>query len=272
MEGSQQLSPKAAAVLAQFPGPVRIRASWTKWLFLAVASCIFSMFMFVASLTFVARGAWGYFFVGLVFGLWFAFVAIKTFSGVFRRSMGLILDSNGFYARSQWGRGQRYLWQTTTHFVPTRLGPRDTIAFEDALWKNSSFWTRNNRSRLGGNAWLGDDYGFDTKELAWLMEEWRQKALQTALHTPDEATIARLEQEHAATHAPSRVTTAVVCLFIILFGVAFITEGSGKFRELGAFVGAVIFTIVFALIAISLKLRSRAFLARQSTRATDSST
>lgn len=176
MKNNSALSTKATALLEQFPGPVRIRASWSKWLFLGIAYAIFSILGFLVAVGGFVDGAWNWLIGGILWGFSWGFCGVTILVRVFRGSMRLVLDAEGFNGSNWLDSGRRYLWQTTGHFVPARMGAADIVAFDDATKKNT-FWSRSDRAHLGGNAHLGDDYGFDTRDLAHLMNAWREKVL-----------------------------------------------------------------------------------------------
>ena len=159
------------SLLLQFPGPLTLQASRSKFLRL-----------FAGSVSFVAIGAglmvhdgseamlW---FGVLFFGLCAAVFAINLLPG----SASLTLDTDGFRVK-QFCFVRKSRWKNVTNIDAGYLPPSPikTVQYNDTQW---SGWrlARWETAKLGYNAVLPDTYGMSADDLAALMVQWRDRVL-----------------------------------------------------------------------------------------------
>lgn len=168
-------SRSAGSLAAQFPGPVILRASVRKLLFLALMAAGFGgvtlwMVLHEAPSTAMQLLLWP----GVA--LFLGGVPFLILTAI--RGSALHLDETGFTVM-QLGRARRVRWRDVGVFEPVSMpgsGQR-LVTFDDA----SAGATRLgviNRHLIGRNAGLPDSYGLDPDALASLLTAWRKRALQ----------------------------------------------------------------------------------------------
>src|SRR4051812_11569711 len=163
----------AAAVLAQFPGPVTLRPNNRDY-----------VRHLIIMLLATAVGAWGLWHYAQVENLPYMLMNVPilvvgaTCSVVIAQAlmngfMRLTLDSEGFESHDTW-RLRRRRWRDASDFKPTTLLNNPVVAYQYA-YLPTGFWRRFFLG--GGNARLFDTYGLTPDDLAYLMNEWRRRAL-----------------------------------------------------------------------------------------------
>jgi hypothetical protein len=145
-------------ILAQFPGPVILYPSRSKWLLVLIGFLIF--FWIISGTGGLGRGL--IFFVGgLIFcGLGAIVAAVMLIPG----AGWLRLDRDGFETTSLFWYHRRARWQDVSEFDVLAL--RDTIK---VVYKHK-----------GRNASLPDTYGLSAGNLLVMMTHWRERALSQA--------------------------------------------------------------------------------------------
>jgi hypothetical protein len=174
------LSEKAAATLAQFPGPVTLRPSKLKWSVLIIANASYGIACMVLSpwlylQTGITIGVVSGFFVGILGTLG---ATIAAFSLITKR-MWAKLDADGFETRNLWGGRKHRRWRDTDEFTERWVSAMPYTVYND-ITPSSGWWDRLNRAYIGGKSLLPDTYGLGAKNLAYLMMAWRQRALALA--------------------------------------------------------------------------------------------
>lgn len=160
--------PTPSAIVARFPGPVTLRSSRFKGLFLLAVSLTFSFGGYLM----VRDGASGGWFVLLFFGLCLLVAVLMLLPG----ANGLTLDRDGFETRSMY-RSAYTRWQDATGFSTARVSASHvSVIYDDARIKPGVL-AATNVKLSGRNAGLQDSYGLKGEQLASLMESWRERAL-----------------------------------------------------------------------------------------------
>jgi hypothetical protein len=163
----------AEAILARFPGPVTLYPSRLKMLAL-----------FAAALAFVIGGLWvlngvpGEFGSGERLMIWlgilfFGGCVLIAASMLLPGSSGLTLTADGFEARNLF-RDIRASWTEANHFYIEEI-------FWGEAWINRklvAFDIARGGERTRGRT-LPDTYRMPPDDLAWLMSQWRLRALGT---------------------------------------------------------------------------------------------
>jgi hypothetical protein len=170
-------SGKVVAILAQFPGPVTLRASKLKWIVVLVGNAFIGVGGVVLSLWSYLQGGLTIGVVaGSVVGLFCVLAAtVGTFSLVTER-MWAKLDTEGFDTQNVWGRRRHRRWQDTDGFTAQWINFWPCTVYDDVN-PASGWWEALNRAYIGGKSLLPDTYGLGAENLAYLMTAWRQSAL-----------------------------------------------------------------------------------------------
>jgi len=163
-------------LLRRFPGPVELRADRLKYFYLLIGAAIFG------GLTFwlLQRERFGWFeTVMLWLCVLFCAAAIPLMIVLMFRESTLRLDAEGLRVAHGW-RNQLTRWADTSLFevasVPIPSGEAPLVVYDDATSRNSTLRALNT-SIVGRNAALPDTYGLSHEDLAWLLNEWRERAL-----------------------------------------------------------------------------------------------
>ncbi|MGU3464430.1 hypothetical protein ACLBXO_06210 [Methylobacterium sp. C33D] len=162
------------SLAAQFPGPVILRASVRRLLFLALMAAGFGGVMLwmlhETRSTTVQVLLWP----GVV--LFLGGVPFLILTAL--RGSTLHLDETGFTI-VQLGRARRARWQDVTGFesVTVASSGHRMVVFEDASAGETRVGAMN-RHLVGRNAGLSDSYGLDPDALASLLTAWRKRALE----------------------------------------------------------------------------------------------
>jgi len=158
-----------AEILNQFPGPVMLYPSKLTWVPNVVTIVPFM----------IALGAWGlWMFVtegGLVYLLagWLLFEAIRVTIGFMTGAMWLRLDAQGFEFRFAGPRVRRD-WDDVAEFTTTMFNWWWFVVYAD---RTPAKWWELSRILFFRNAWFRDTYGLSAKDLADVMNAWRERAL-----------------------------------------------------------------------------------------------
>lgn len=159
---------RAAALLAQFPGPVRLQPSRKKWVLVCVIGWLFA----IGGGAMIADGrsdGW------LVAGF-FAFVAIVAGVVMLPNASWLSLDAEGFAWRVMY-RGFHRRWSETSNFGVVAMPRSGRMVVYDDATAAQGVLSHLNRAMSGRNAGLSDTYGLSADDLAALMTQWRERAL-----------------------------------------------------------------------------------------------
>jgi hypothetical protein len=158
------------AILARFPGPVRLTPSPTKWLLVLLICIGFTAIGVAMVRSGDANGWWcGFFALGI------PVAAIMMLPG----AAGLVLDAEGFEVTSLY-RMHRTRWADTDGFDVARLPPRGhkMVVYDNVTYQRRAL-AQFNVGLVGRNAALSDTYGLKHEALAELMTRWRARALRT---------------------------------------------------------------------------------------------
>ena len=157
-----------AALLARYPGPVRLTPSPRKWL-LVLAGCLAFVAGGIAMRSDNAFGAW----LGIAFfGLGVPISATMLLPG----AASLVLDADGFAVTNMFRR-YRVRWANVTGFTVAGVPPSGTrmVVYDDAAGKHNLLGEINT-GLVGRNAALPDTYRLAPADLANLMAGWRERA------------------------------------------------------------------------------------------------
>lgn len=159
------------SLLLQFPGPLTLHASRSRFLMLFAGS---ASFVAIGAVLMVQDGSdaklW---FCVLFFGLCATVFAINLLPG----SASLTLDKDGFRVKQFWFI-RKSRWKNVTSIDAGYLPPSrtKTVRYNDTQW---SGWrlARWETAKLDYNAVLPDTYGMSADDLAALMVQWRDRVL-----------------------------------------------------------------------------------------------
>ena len=113
----------------------------------------------------------GWFFL-VVFGI----LSIMGASMLLPGASSLELDEEGFQATRLYQR-HRVRWQDVRRFdTVQQYRSKEWIVVYDDLKAPETPLARLNKFLAAHNAFLPDTYGFAGRELAWLMDQWRERA------------------------------------------------------------------------------------------------
>jgi hypothetical protein len=166
-------SPPVDDFLQQFPGPVELKVSSPKFLSLAVGLAVFGS----VSLWAVLHEPFGWFATAIL-----RFCAIACAVGIplsivlMVRGATLQLDGQGLQFRHGW-QTRCTRWADSSIFEVATLPPANwaLIAYDDAASKSTM--GSLNASITGRSSALPETYGLYPKELAQLLNQWRERAL-----------------------------------------------------------------------------------------------
>jgi hypothetical protein len=162
---------KVAEILNQFPGPAMLYPSKLTW----IPNLLLMMPIMIG------LGAWGLWMFVTEGGLFhlliggLLFEAIRVTTGFIVGAMWLRLDAQGFEARFA-GPCRRRNWGDVAEFTTwmiRRWWP--FVAYADRT--PPKWWELSRIFYFWGNAWFRDTYGLSAKDLANLMNAWRERAL-----------------------------------------------------------------------------------------------
>lgn len=156
-------------ILARFPGPVTLKPSRRKWLFMALIGGAFT-----ATGLFLMPKAEVWTWLGVGFFGFGTLVAIIT---LLPGSAGLRLSRDGFLVTSLF-RGHFVAWAQATDFVADPVAParKKMVLYNDAGSKNSRYG-KISTGLVGRSGGMPDTYGMSADALAGLMSRWRERAL-----------------------------------------------------------------------------------------------
>lgn len=166
------------AILRRFPGPVRLRVPRRKLVFFLASTVAFVVsILWVAVDSELSSLKTTLLWTG---GVLFA-AAIPVFLIMILRGPTLRLDTQGLEvfqgvkrSSSRWIDTGEFSVVDANVMAPT---PYLMVAFDDAKLAQGTLASLN-RSLIGHTGALPDTYGLDPYELAWLLNEWRARALQ----------------------------------------------------------------------------------------------
>jgi hypothetical protein len=155
------------AILSRFPGPVILKTSRPKALFVLATGVVLS---FGGIIMIREAEPWGW----VVFGF-FLLVAAAGAVMLLPGAGRLLLDAEGFEVTSLFRR-HRTRWADVSEFEVTRLPPaaQKMVVF-DEMHSKDSVLARMTRSLAGRSGGLPDNYGLDYEDLAAIMNEWRKR-------------------------------------------------------------------------------------------------
>ena len=161
-------------LLERFPGPVRLSVGRMKFLYLMVGAAIFGGVTF----SMIQDDAVGWFAaLFLWLGVLGCAVSVPIMAFFLVRGSSIQLDREGLSIRHGWRR--RLLpWGSVDGFqVSVVPGPSDqeVVVYDDVTSGGTS--GAINTALTGHNAALPDSYGLSPDELAWLLNQWRERAL-----------------------------------------------------------------------------------------------
>ena len=164
-------SPHAEAelILSRFPGPVKLYSSRRKWLRLLFTCSLLA----VAGLLMVLYGISGGWFFLVVFGV----LSIISVAMLLPGASSLELDQEGFEVTRFYQRHRAH-WQEVKRFEAfLQYRSTEKMVIYDDVRSPDTLLVRVNKALAGHNAFLPDTYGLSGDELAWLMGQWRQRAI-----------------------------------------------------------------------------------------------
>lgn len=175
VEGKRSDDP--AALLARFPGPLCLRVPRRRLVFLLVGTVIFGICL-----------AWGT--LEREYGrlataiLWFAVAGcvagVPVFLMMILRGSTLQLDAQSLEI-FQGMKRTMIPWRDLSEFSVVDAGKllvRHPMVMFDEIRTRDGMLADFNRGLLGKSGGLPDTYGMDAYDLAWLLNEWRNRALQ----------------------------------------------------------------------------------------------
>jgi hypothetical protein len=174
------LNSRAEQILARFPGPVTIRPVLTPFLgsFIALSTliaigCLWGIWHGTQKVS----ATWGL----AVFAALSAFLAAAAVHAL--RTDRMTLDRDGFEVVYPF-RKKRYRWTDVSAFE-WQYWTRGTyvVAFDD-LRKGDGILAAVNRATGFRNSGLPEDYGLGEKQLAELLNQWRDRALASGDREP----------------------------------------------------------------------------------------
>ena len=174
-------SRNADVILARFPGPVTLHVSRLKMLMLVAGSLVFvagGIFLLI-----VARHDPEALLAGLASILFFGACAAVGAVMLLPGAGSLTLDAEGFEVCSLFRR-HRTSWRQASGFTVVTVpgAGKRMIAYDDD--RLSGFMAQTNQGLTGRNAAIPDDYRLSYDNLAWLLTQWREKALAQGRHAP----------------------------------------------------------------------------------------
>lgn len=159
-------------LLTAYPGPLELRASPAKHLFLVLASGIFA-----GTCAWMAWRSEGGTFLNAVLLLgaaFFGFGSLVSLALVVRGG-ALVLGEEGFKLL-HWGRPRVVRWRDVGAFQVAEVPPSATlmVAFDDAAVADMAL-AKTNSALIGVNSALPDTYGLSHADLVRLLNAWRDR-------------------------------------------------------------------------------------------------
>ena len=162
--------------LSQFPGPLTLYPSGSKFFMFFAGSASFAAFGTIKLIEQQGSSAMMWSCV-LFFGLCAVLFAINLLPG----SASLTLDADGFRVKQCSFFARKARWQNVTNIHAACAPPSRTkfVRYNDTQWSGWKL-ARCETARLGYNGMLPDTFGMSADDLAALMAQWRDLALGTA--------------------------------------------------------------------------------------------
>jgi len=174
LQGRLHGSASPESLLQRFPGPIELSAGRLKFLLLMVGAAIFGG----VSWWYLQHERLGWY---ATIVLWLAVIgciaAVPLMIALMLRGSSLRLDASHLHARHGWRR-QPTRWADTSAFEAATVPGTDVrlVIYDDATKGKSPLGVMN-AGLMGRNAAVPDSYGLTPKELAWLLNGWRERAL-----------------------------------------------------------------------------------------------
>lgn len=161
-------------VLSRFPGPVTLYPSRARQIKALAGGALFAVMGGILIAT--EDGLAGWLCIALS-GIGTIVAAISMLPG----ANSLTLDKDGFNSTALFRIRNRSRWQDVTNFQALAAFP-PAPADVKLVWYNDSQWNgwklaKFDTAMFGYNAMLGDTYGMSAEELAQLMAQWRNRAV-----------------------------------------------------------------------------------------------
>jgi hypothetical protein len=166
------MSDAANTILSRFPGPVTLKASRLKW-----GAILLGCAVFLCLVDFL-RGNLGeieFWICAVVFG---AGVVVAVVPFVAPHYLSLVLDRDGFEWSRPFRSGNRIRWRDATNFQSWQPSASrvKTVVFDDAAHNGTTRGSLN-KSIAGRNSGMPDTYGLSADDLAYLLNQWRERAM-----------------------------------------------------------------------------------------------
>lgn len=183
VEGKRRYDP--AVLLRRYPGPVRLRVPKRRLIFFFVSGIVFGICLVWVALHGDELDA----FEKAV--LWAGTLGVAAASPIIAmmilRGSTLRLDGEGLEI-FQGFKHSRHLWADASEFAVADvnvLAPSQylMVMFDDAKLKDGTL-AKMNRSFAGYGGALPDTYGLPPQDLAWLLNEWRARAVNEVTQPP----------------------------------------------------------------------------------------
>jgi hypothetical protein len=158
-------------VLQRYPGPVTLRTPRRKLIFILISTIIFGGCLLWLAL-YSDMDVFGLFFMWL--GAIGCAAAVPAFLIAIQRGSTLRLDQQGMQVW-QGLKTSTHRWADVSEFSVVDVGMR-MVVFDDMAIADGSV-VQFNRSVTGRGGGLPDSYGMPPEHLAWLLNEWRARAL-----------------------------------------------------------------------------------------------
>lgn len=172
-------------IVAEFPGPITLRASRLKWwVMILLSSTMTAAGMFLVSFIYfhpariigdVRMGVGISVLCTLFFGL------CTVFGTIALRRSELRLDENGFQVTAI--NRKQYLWSEVSDFDVFLCRGTASVVFKTTKPRRSSLGNLNALLTSGRNDGLPDTYGFGAAELMQLMRSWQSSAMRAIYST-----------------------------------------------------------------------------------------
>jgi hypothetical protein len=161
------------SLLLQFPGPLTLYASRSKFFMLFAGS---ASFVAIGAVMLVQHGYSAKMWFGVLF---FALCAVVFATNLVPGSASLTLDADGFRVK-QFYFVRKSRWKDVTKIVsgypPLSRARTKFVLYNDTQWSGWKL-ARWETATLGYNAMLPDTYGMSADDLAALMVQWRDRVL-----------------------------------------------------------------------------------------------
>jgi len=162
------MKPSPEDVLSRYPGPVELLPERLRWQIMLALSLTFVIVGLVLMMLGHRAGLW----IVIAFGALALVPSMIALPGAAK----LVLDRDGFRATSLY-RGRYVPWEETSEFQVAELarGGHHVVVYEDS---GASDQVVLSKSRFAGyNSALPDPFGMTPQELAFVLNEWRKRAL-----------------------------------------------------------------------------------------------